>query len=176
MESINENLHFIANDLYHNSNYKNAIEFYNLIIGYNKQYIIYSNISACYLQSGDYLKALEYGLKSVNDNNKYDIGWGRIGSAYKALNKLNDALTSFKIAYNLNKKDIYKKYILYLENKIDSKITKKNIFNMLLNNKDILNKIGDVNFRTAITNIRNSDDIINNKDIMNIMDNIIDNL
>ena len=176
MDEINKHLHFIANDLYINSYYKSAIDFYNLIIGYNKQYIIYSNIAACYLKEKNYIKALEYGLKSVQDNNKYDIGWGRIGSAYKGLNKYNDSITSYKLAYALNRKKIYEKEIIFLQNKINKKITKKNIFDILLKNNDILNKLGNIEFRKSILEIRNYEDIFNNENIVKVINDIIDKL
>jgi len=163
-----------ANNLYKNKKYNEAINIYlKLIDSDYKIDIIYSNLAACYLQNKDYFLALNYSLKSVQNNLQNSIGWGRVGYSYKGLKKYDNALKSFKIAYSLNKKKIYKNEIIFFNNKLDNKINKDNIFNLLLNDKNLLSDVNDL--KNDILSL-NYNKIFENKKINNLIENIISKL
>jgi tetratricopeptide (TPR) repeat protein len=139
------NLHNKANYLYKNEKYDEAIDIYlELVHNEYKINIIYSNISACYLKKKNYCSALYYSLTSLTYNVNNYIAWGRVGYSYKGLKKYKNALDAFNIAYTIYKNKIYKKEIDYFINKLDNKINKENIFNLLLNDKILFNEIKEL--------------------------------
>jgi tetratricopeptide (TPR) repeat protein len=177
MENSNIKNHEIANLFFISKKYDKAIEYYLLIIDYDKQYIIYSNIAACYLSLKNYLKALDYGLKSVENNIKYSIGWGRVGSAYKGLQKYDESFKAFQIALLLDNNNInYKNEINFFNKENNINLDKNLLFNLFLNNSTLLLKLKNKDFRDSILNIKNPLDILNNKEIISILDTIIPKL
>jgi tetratricopeptide (TPR) repeat protein len=149
MNIIDENnysdLHNKANYLYKNKKYNKACEIYSeLIDNEYKLDIMYSNISAIYLNKKDYHLALYNSLTALVYNINYSIAWGRVGYSYKGLKKNKNALDAFYIAYKLHKKEIYKNEIFYFSNKINNKINKESIFNLLLNDTQLFNKLKEL--------------------------------
>ena len=173
-QNINNQSHELGNYFYTSSDYNIAIDFYLQIHNYNYQYIIYSNIAACYLSLKNYIKALEYGLKSVNNNLKYSIGWGRIGSAYKGLKMFTDSYKAYHIASLMdNTNTNYHNELLILSKKNIINLNHTEIFKLFLKNNVLLEQIKNKHFRNLILNNPKRSDIINNKVIKNILDSII---
>jgi len=162
-----KNLHKIANNLFLNKQYYLAIEVYNYLL--NKQYkssIIYSNISACYLYIKDYKNALNYALQSIQINLNNSIAWGRVGYSYKGLKMFSESLYAFELAHKFNKNnDNYLKELIFLHDRFNKKINISNVFNLLLNNNTLFNKIKE-----------NKDNIINNNNINEIINEILNKL
>jgi tetratricopeptide (TPR) repeat protein len=177
MEKNNYQNHELGNNNYILGNYDTAINLYLQIQNYDKQHIIYSNIAACYLSLKNYIKALDYGLQSVDNKLKYSVGWGRIGSAYKGLQMYKDSYKAFHIASLMNPDNInYHNELLYLEKKNIINLNYSEIFKLFLNNNILLEKLKNKDFRNLILNSKNSNDILNNKNIKNILDSLILNL
>lgn len=159
--------HLLANGFYNKKKYKLAIQIYLILLENNyKKDIINSNISGCYLKLKNYKIALQYALEAVTNNINYDIAWGRIGYAYRGLLMYHESLEAFKNAYKINNKELYKKKINELSEKLS---TPQNIFNIIKNNKTIFNKI--LELKKDITNLN-----INNNKIQNIIKQIINDL
>jgi stress-induced-phosphoprotein 1 len=173
MDNFNNEIHDLGNAYFFDNEYQIALDYYKEIKNYDKQYIIDSNISACYLYMNDYLTALEYGLKSVQNNLQYSTGWGRIGSAYKGLNMKKESIRAFKIAHNLNPNN--KEYLRYIseENEQEIVLDKNKMFDIFLNDNELMNKLRDKDFRNSILNIRNPQDIFKNNDLINLISNMI---
>jgi tetratricopeptide (TPR) repeat protein len=163
--------HEIGNVEYQNKNYENAINTYMKIKNYSKIDIIKSNITACYLYLENYEKALHFGLLSIELNIKNSTSWGRIGSAYKGLNKKSEAYTAYKIANKLDPSNIYytKELDYYRQN---LKINAKDIFNLILNNKNLLDKI-KINYNTIASNALSPAKLFTCKNVIDIIDDII---
>jgi tetratricopeptide (TPR) repeat protein len=170
---FNIEIHKLANYFFNDHEYKIALEYYFKIKNYDKQYIIYSNIAACYLLLKNYKKALNYGLKSIEMNLKYAIGWGRVGSAYKGLKMYKESYDAFNYAFIIDNKKTYKKEINYLEDHVIKHIDQNKIFNLFSKNKELLKKLKNKDFRNSLLNIKNPNDIINNCDIINILNDTI---
>lgn len=161
-----EELHKLANDLYFDEQYEEAIDIYNELIcnKYNIS-IMYSNKAACYLQLKHYTLALQNSLKSVEVNLNNVVAWGRIGYSYKGLKMFAESLNAFGIAHKLDKNNkIYLKELIFFNKRFTDKINKTTIFNLLINNKDLFNKI---------KNIKNN--VIDN-DISEIVNEILNKL
>jgi tetratricopeptide (TPR) repeat protein len=141
MENIN--LHKIANDLYENNQYNFAIKIYDELINNNYNLsIIYSNKAACFLQMKEYKNALENSLMSVQYDLKNSIAWGRIGSSYKGLKMFAESLSAYETAHKLNKNNSnYLQELIFLHKWFNNKINTTNIFNLLLNNKILFEKL-----------------------------------
>lgn len=159
-----EDLHKRANELFIIKDYEMALEIYDYLIENNyKIDIMYSNKSACFLSMKKYKNALEYGLNSVQINLSYSIGWGRVGYAFKGLKMYSESLQAFEFAYNFNNKNKnYIKEINFLYKLIKNKINIKNVFDLLLNNKILCDKLKN-----------NKENILNNKNITNLINEVI---
>ena len=174
IDNMNKQNHELGNYFYTSHDYNIAIDFYLQINNYNNQYIIYSNIAACYLALKNYIKALEYGLKSVNINLKYSIGWGRTGSAYKGLKMFNESYKAFHIASLMdNTNTNYQNELLILNKKYIININYTDIFKLFLKNNILLENLKNKQFRNLILNNTDPSNIINNKAIKNILDSVI---
>ena len=138
-----------ANIFYNNNNFDEALYNYEKIITILENNKIddsilisniYSNISACYLNKKDYMNSLNYSLLSVKYNLKNAKAWGRTGWSYKGLKMYHKALQAFNIALKFNSiNNYYKNEILFLEKNI--LINKSDVFNILLNDKTLYEKI-----------------------------------
>jgi tetratricopeptide (TPR) repeat protein len=169
-----EVFHKKANKLYYNKKYDEAINIYNLLIENNyKINIIYSNRAACFLQIKDYLKALNDSLKSVELDLNYSKAWGRVGYSYKGLKMDMNASKAFEIALKFdNNNKLYEKEIELYFNKYSNKINFTSVCN-LLKDKKIFNDLKKI--KNEILNTK-SDKILNNKNIINFIDDIIHKL
>lgn len=103
-----------GNSLYKQKKYDDAIKIYkqgvetfnkdstkvNIEIGYNKQseevLLLFkknlANIALSYYKQGKFEKSIEYDLKIIRYDSKYDRSYIRLFKAYKKLNKLNQAV------------------------------------------------------------------------------------
>jgi tetratricopeptide (TPR) repeat protein len=103
---------------------------------------MYSNKAACFLQMKDYNKSLENSLTSVQYDLNNSIAWGRIGSSYKGLKMFTESLNAYETAHKLDKNNSnYLKELIFLHEWFNNKINATNIFNLLLNNKSLLEKL-----------------------------------
>ena len=103
-----ENLKLEGNRLFRESKFENAIKIFNLAIEKAEQMqtadktitsILYSNISNCFLNLGNFQEALNNSEKVISLNPNWFKGYYRKGRALFALNKI-EARKSLKIAYN----------------------------------------------------------------------------
>lgn len=164
--------HYQANQYYCIKQYDDAIDIYSFLIKKNyKIDIMYSNRAACYLNLQKFNLALQDSLFSVEHNNTFVTGWGRVGYSYKALGLHSKAFTAFEIAYNFNKKDIYKNELDYYQDKFSKNTSVINVFNIIKNDKIIFDKIKK--FKSEIIN---TTDIFNNNNILDLVESIIDKL
>lgn len=158
-----ENLHKYANELFIKKHYNLAIKVYDQLDNQYKTDIIYSNKAACFLHLKNYKFALECSLISVQINLKNSIAWGRIGYSYKGLKMFTESLNAFEIAHKLNKNnEHYLKELIFLHQRFNNKINVTNIFNLLLNNKIIFNKLKDIKneiINTDVIKCLNNDNI-----------------
>jgi len=133
-----------ANNFFYKNKINLALKFYFYILDTTDDKLllsnIYSNISACYMKLKDNLSSLNYSLQATTYNLKNTKAWARIGWSYKCLKIYNKSLQAFTIASNFNpNNNFYKKEISYLETKIV--IDKNKVFDLFLNNSNILDKI-----------------------------------
>jgi tetratricopeptide (TPR) repeat protein len=159
-------LHILGNNAFKKKDYNLAILYYtciiNLFINYDKLYIIYSNRSACNLSLKNYNLALKDGLECIKLNKMYSIGLGRIGSAFKGLNKMIFAYDTFEKAVILSPSNKnYKNELIKL--KKYTNIDKSNIFNIILKDNNLLNNLKEL--KNDITNKNKINKIV--IDIMN---------
>jgi len=169
-------LHKYANQLFITEDYILANEIYDYILK-NNQYkpdIIYSNKAACFLKIKDYKNALFYALKSVEINLNYSIAWGRIGYAYKGLKMFTESLNAFEIAHKLDKNnENYLKELIFIHKRFNDKINTSNVFNLLLNNKIIFNKLKNMKNEIINTNVTN---FLNNENITSLIKEVMNEL
>lgn len=167
-------MHKNANFFFFCNNYKKALDLYDILISNN--YMIdtmYSNKAACYLKLKEYKNSLQQSLKSLEINLNSSVVWGRVGYSYKGLKMYYESLNAFKIAFKLNNNNkIYYNEIIFLKNKIDNKINIKNVFNVLLNNKILFNNLKKIK-NDFINNNFNINNILSNKNIINLIDDIL---
>lgn len=164
--------HYQANQYYALKQYYEAIDIYSFLI--KREYkidIMYSNRAACYLHLQKFNLALQDSLSAVESNNNFATAWARVGYSYKALGLHSKAFTAFEIAYSFNKKKIYKNEINFYQNKFSKNTSIINVFNIIKNDKNILDKIKK--FKSEIINTNN---IFNNNNILDLVENIIDKL
>jgi tetratricopeptide (TPR) repeat protein len=173
-EEIDGIFHNFGNVEFTSGNYQAALDFYQKINKkYEKIHVINSNIAACYLLLCQYDQALFFGLNSVEKNLNYATGWGRVGSACKGLKNNGKAYSAFKIAYKINPNN--QKYLDEL-NKFEKniKINKTDIFNLFMQNKNLLQKLKDKNFISMIfTSVNPLGLLLGNNDMKNIIDEVI---
>ena len=89
-----------GNEEFKKRNYDEAIKYYQQAIDlYPKEMVYYLNSAKCYLEKKDYDKAIEL-CKHVCDNShdftRRATAFGIIGYAYRAQNKLDEALKAFE--------------------------------------------------------------------------------
>ena len=89
-----------GNEQYKKRNFDEAIKFYQQAIDlYPKEVVYYLNQAKCYMEKKDYDKAIEL-CKHVVDNSfdftRRATAFGIIGFAYKAQNKLTEAIKAFE--------------------------------------------------------------------------------
>ena len=173
-----ESLHKYANESFVNGNYNLANELYNqLLVDSNQEYkpdIIYSNISACFLKINNYISALDYALKSVQINLNNSIAWGRIGYSYKGLKMFSESLNAFEVAHKLDKyNENYLKELIFLHKRFNEKINVTNVFNLLLNNQIIFNKLKSMKNQITNTNVGNC---LNNDNITSLISEVMNKL
>ena len=152
-----EDLHKIANNLFIYDQYELADNLYNQLV--DKQYkldIIYSNKAACFLKLKNYKSALMCALKSVQIDLNNSIAWGRIGYSYKGLKMFTESLNAFEIAHKLNKNnESYLKELIFLHQRFNNKINVTNVFNLLLNDQVLFNKLKDIKNEIINTDVAN---------------------
>jgi tetratricopeptide (TPR) repeat protein len=152
-----EDLHKIANNLFIKEQYELADNLYNQLV--DNQYkldIIYSNKAACFLKLKNYKSALMCALNSVQINLNNSIAWGRIGYSYKGLKMFTESLNAFEIAHKLNKNnESYLKELIFLHQRFNSKINVTNVFNLLLNDQVLFNKLKDIKNEIINTDVAN---------------------
>lgn len=138
-----DKLHKYANELFIGGKYEQANDIYTQLL--DSQYkldIMYSNKSACFLTLKNYKNALENALNSVQINLNNSIAWGRVGYSYKGLKMFTESLNAFEIAHKLNKNNNnYLRELIFLHKRFNEKINITNVFNLLLNNKTVFNKL-----------------------------------
>lgn len=163
-----KHLYYSATKYYYNNEFDLAIKNYLLILNYDQDnYIkldcilssdIYSNISACYLKTFDYLKSLHYALKSINSKLDNSKAWGRVGWSYKGLKISDKSYESFKIANKLDKSNkYYISEINFYESNI--KLNKNSLFSLFSKDKYILNKLKNKNIMQSIMSGKKNNDI-----------------
>jgi hypothetical protein len=84
-----------------------------------------------------------------------------------------ESIRAFKIAHNLNPNN--KEYLRYIneENEQEIVLDKNKMFDIFLNDNELMNKLRDKDFRNSILNIRNPQDIFKNNDLINLISNMI---
>jgi tetratricopeptide (TPR) repeat protein len=173
----NKYIHICANEFYDKKDFNLAIVYYsNLIDNLVNQKIlsiIYSNRSACYLNLKNYIDSLNDALSSVKFNIYNSKSWGRIGWSYKGLFRLDESIKAVRIANSLNPNNFNYKKELYDYN--SKNISKLKLFNFFKNNKYILCKLQNENFRNKILQFNNlfNSDFIKDPEIFNFLDYII---
>jgi len=170
-----ENLHKYGNNFFIEGQYELANEIYSeLLDNQYKTDIIYSNKAACFLKLKNYKSALVCALSSVQINLKNSIAWGRIGYSYKGLKMFTESLNAFEIAHKLNKNnENYLKELIFLHQRFNNKINVTNVFNLLLNNKIIFNKLKGIKNEIINTDIINC---LNNNNITSLINEVMNEL
>lgn len=185
----------IEKELYENNKYDELIIFYNNQKLDNK---ILLNRCLCFLKLKQYNNAFNDALKAIDINKNYSKSWGYLGASLYGLNKLEDSLVAYNKAYELseNKNDIYLKMIddlkkkliykkdLILKKKLSKKINNfqieglfNSLYNNIITNPNIIEKLNDVNFQSKILNYHNKpEEALKDDDILNIMNNLIKSL
>ena len=89
-----------GNEEFKKRNYDEAIKFYQEAINlYPKEMVYYLNSAKCYLEKKDYDKAIElckHVCENSHDFTRRATAFGIIGYAYKAQNKLDEAIKAFE--------------------------------------------------------------------------------
>jgi len=170
-----DQLHDLANNLYYDHEYKDAINIYKSLIDNNyKKDIMYSNCAACYLKLKEYKKSLDYSLQAVEINMNYSRAWGRVGYSYKGLKMESNASKAFEIANKLDKNnENYKNEVKFYFDKLSNKINITNIFSLLKNNNNLFNKLKEL--KSEIIN-SSPEKMFDNSNIKNFMKSVIEHL
>ena len=172
----NKYLHEIGNSFYNEGKYINAIKIYkeliDNLIDNNLISIIYSNISASYMQLKDYFNSLNFSLIAIQNNNQNAVAWGRVGWSYKGLNENDNALKAFKIALKLNPNNLNYNNEIYNYN--SKKIDDINLFDIMKSSNYIINKLKNENFRNKIlSNALHFDNLMEDLEVIDLIDYII---
>lgn len=171
-------------ELYENNKYDELIIFYNNQIVDNK---ILLNRCLCFLKLKQYNNAFNDALKAIDFNENYAKSWGYLGASLYGLNKLDDSLIAYNKAYELSENNIYltminnlKKKIIHRSFDFSKKINNlqiENIFNNIITNPHIIEKLNDSNFQSKILSYHNNPkEALKDNDIINIMNNLINTL
>jgi tetratricopeptide (TPR) repeat protein len=167
--------HKKANQFYNKKKYNNAKQIYLELINQDyKKDIMYSNCAACHLQLKNYKEALENSLKAIEINLNYALAWGRVGYSYKGLKMHSHAHKAFDIATKLDKENkIYSNEANFYYKRLSAKLNLKTIFNIMVNNKDLYNKL--IKLKSTILTI-NKDNFFDNKEILDYADSLFEYL
>lgn len=159
-----------ANTLLKGKKYKKAIEIYTELLDESNDSNILSNRGLAYIKIGDLDKALIDLVNSTKLNPEYAKSWGRLGAILYKKNKLNESLTAYTKAYELENNNIYLNMITELKKRLLLSNNKDfiKLFNSVITNKKIMGKLTDPEVQKKILSFR-SINIIDDKDIQEIM-------
>lgn len=181
------------NNFYNNKSYQKCIKLYKIISlndNYKNNCDIYINMSICYLKLKQYADAKEYILLYINNSNINEHqSWGILGASLYGLKKIKESLNAYNKAYELKKKKIYNIMInkINIQLCVDDRNTLNNIFNKnpqinnlfnsLITDNKMLDKINDVEFQNKLMELQtNPLNALKDPEIMNIMNSIINKL
>lgn len=173
-----------ANSLYKQNNYEDALEIYNsLLIVNQNDYNLLSNRCLVYLKLKEYQKSINDATNVLKQNVNDGKMWGRLGGGLYGLGKYSEALQAYKKALVIDKFEFYNIMIDRINNKlsinsiydIGPKID--NIVSSLMTNENLMTKINDIEFQNKILSYQSNPlQILNDKDMMNLMNDIMKNL
>jgi tetratricopeptide (TPR) repeat protein len=91
-----------GNELFARDQVLDAVEKYRDALRYNpKDYTIHSNLSRCFLLSGDKESAKDHAEKCIKYAPEWSKGWYRLGKVQVQMEAYLDAVKSFEIALDL---------------------------------------------------------------------------
>lgn len=92
-----------ANKLFSKKEYQEAIEIYKEILTIEENHVIYSNISASFLQLENFEEAEKFASKCIEKNPNFVKGYYRKGMALKRAGKAKKAVEAFQQGLELDK-------------------------------------------------------------------------
>jgi stress-induced-phosphoprotein 1 len=180
-----------ANKYFKEGNFNKALTIYdNLLDLDNTNYIILANRSALYIKLGEYNLALNDAILSIKYKSDWSKTWGRLGAALYGLNKLEESLVAYNKANELGPLDIYRIMIdqikkdLNKTNHITELLNEQvvedlfgNLYNSIINNRKIMDKLTNPEFQNKIMSLQHNPlNIINDKEVMNLLNDLLNNL
>ncbi len=202
MKNIKE-IKDLANQYFTEGKYSEAIKLYTQLLEADESnsndtnHVILSNRSATYVNMKEYSKALEDGVACTKLKPTWSKAWCRVGAALFGLNKLDEALVAYNKAYELEPLDSYKKMIDEIKHSLtqikDELFTNEmskelgnnpnlenmfgSMFDSVLSNPTIMEKLIDPDFQSKILSLQNNPiAALNDQDIMKVMNEMMKNI
>jgi tetratricopeptide (TPR) repeat protein len=159
--------------------YDEAITIYNeLLKNDNKNPVLLSNRSVAYHKMGCYDMALRDCIMTTKLKPDWGKAWGRLGANLYKMNRMDDALTAYTKANELDENPIYIDMIKTITNKnnISIDLFDSMMTSMLSNNK-LMSKMMDPSFQTKILTMQsNPFDALNDDEVMGVLNNMMENM
>jgi len=191
-----------AASLFYSGKYNESIETYTKLIedsDNNNIIKLLSNRCACYLKLEKYEDATKDAVQALKLEQTNAKLWGRLGASLYGSNNLEESLSAYKKAYELDNKNIYKAMISEIEMKLekikdlltecsyedlaldesnsDQNNLMSKMFSSVLTNQSIVDKLSNPEFQSKLLAMQdNPFEALNDKDIMSVMSEMMKGL
>ena len=186
--------------LFYSGKYDESIETYTKLIEDSVNDIkLLSNRCACYLKLEKYEDATKDAARALKIEQTNAKLWGRLGASLYGSNNLEESLSAYKKAYELDNKNIYKAMISDIEMKLekikdlltecsyedlaldennsDQNNLMSKMFSSVLTNQSIVEKLSNPDFQSKLLAMQdNPFEALNDKDIMSVMSEMMKGL
>ncbi|XP_011300821.1 stress-induced-phosphoprotein 1 [Fopius arisanus] len=121
-----------GNAALHENKYDDAIKYYTEAINLDKDnHVLYSNRSAAYAKSGQYVKALEDAERTISLKTDWAKGYSRKGSALAYLGRLDESIKAYETGLQLDPANAQIKESLSEVKSQEASMSRSNPFNSI---------------------------------------------
>jgi tetratricopeptide (TPR) repeat protein len=180
----------LANNYFKDNKFTEASVIYSELIENDPlNYYLISNRSACYIKLSEFNKAYEDAKKCTELKPTWSKAYFRLGTTCHGLQLYDEALVAYNKAYELEPLENYKNMIDIVKNKlteikpmlINETLTNdldkssigplfSNMFDKVIDNPKLMEKIMDINFQSKILELQNNPiQAMQDPDVMDIM-------
>jgi tetratricopeptide (TPR) repeat protein len=190
----------LANNYFKDNKFTEASVLYSELLENDPlNYYLISNRAACYIKLSDFNKACEDAKKCTELKPTWSKAHFRLGTACHGLQMYDEALVAYNKAYELEPLENYKNMIDIVKNKLvemksmlinesltdDFNIVDKlsmspifsNMFDKVIDNPKLMEKIMDINFQSKILGLQNNPiQAMQDPEVINMMQEMINEM